>query len=52
MQLPHTILFGISSKTGELLLFKEMNVFLSLISVIGIFTILGKDVEKPLQVRY
>jgi hypothetical protein len=55
MQLPPTctILFGISSKPDELLLFKEINVFLSLISVIGMFIILRKVVEKrSLQVRY
>jgi hypothetical protein len=45
MQLPptYTILFGISSKPDELLLFKEMNVFLSLVLVIGMCTILRKD---------
>jgi len=50
MQLPPSciVLFGISSKPDELLLFKEINVFISLISVIGMFTILGKDVEKYL----
>ena len=50
MQLPPTctVLFGISSKPDELLLFKEINVFLSLISVIGMLTILRKDLERSL----
>jgi hypothetical protein len=50
MQLPPTctVLFGISSKRDELLLFKEINVFLSLISEIGMLTILRKDLGKDL----
>ena len=48
MQLPPTctVLFGISSKLNKLLLFKEIDVFLSLISVIGMLTILRKNLEK------
>jgi hypothetical protein len=50
MQLPpaYTVMFGISSKPDELLLFKEMNVFLSLILVIGMCTTLRKDKKKGL----